>query len=68
MSSLCSLFSRRGFPGTIKSSRPVRTESETGGSRQNSGLDALASDHATADISNLTIKEDINPQNNQASN
>lgn len=55
---LCSLFSRRGFPGSIKLSRTADRESESGGSRINSGIEAAASDQATAEILNLTIKDD----------
>jgi hypothetical protein len=61
---LCSLFSRRGFPGSIKLSRTAGTEpeSESGSSRINRSIEAVASDQAIAEISILTIQDDSIPQ------
>lgn len=55
------LFSRKGFPGSIKSSRQAPTEGEAD-SRQASGLQQAAADVAVIEIDVLTLSEGDAPE------
>ena len=62
----CRLFSRRGFPGSVKLSRNGRTQSEST-SATNSGIEPAATDQAIAELSNLNVIAEDGNTRQQAS-